>query len=166
MNIALYVRVSTEDQHPENQLQALKADAARRGWTIVKTYVDKGWSGTTTVRPSLTRLLKDATKTPRAFDAVMVWKLDRLARSVMDLATINETLDKAGVGFISLTEQFDLTTPHGKLLRTILSGFAQFERDILSERTKLGMERARRAGKHIGRPRKKEEVNGLSVVSS
>ena len=127
----------------------LDADGSSARPTLIR-----GWSGATAQRPALTRLLRDAAKSPRPFDAVMVWKLDRLARSVMDLAAINSTFDNAGVGFLSLTEQFDLTTPHGKLLRTILSGFAQFERDILSERTKLGMERARRAGKHVGRPRR------------
>jgi DNA invertase Pin-like site-specific DNA recombinase len=141
--------VSTADQHtiPE-QVRQLEQLARRRGWTIVRT-VREVASGATK-RAKRDALLDDARR--REIDAILVWKLDRWGRSVADLvATMNE-LTALGVVFVSMTEALDLSTPSGRALAGMLAVFAEFERDLLRERVRVGLERARRDGTRLGRP--------------
>jgi DNA invertase Pin-like site-specific DNA recombinase len=142
--------VSTSDQHtiPE-QVRQLTEFARRRGWKVVRI-VREVASGAAK-RAKRDELLADARR--REIDAVLVWKLDRWGRSVADLvATLNE-LAALGVAFVSITEALDLSTPSGRALAGMLAVFAEFERDMLRERVRGGLERARREGKHLGRPR-------------
>ena len=112
MSAALYARVSTLDQEPENQLQELRRYAEARGW-IVTEYIDKGVSGATDRRPAVDRLLADARR--RRFDVLVCWRLDRLGRNLKHLVTLIEELQSVGVAFVSLGEGIDCTTPAGKL---------------------------------------------------
>ena len=149
LRAAIYARVSTADQHtiPE-QVRQLEELARRRGWKIVRT-VREIASGASK-RAKRDELLDDARR--RELDAILVWKLDRWGRSVADLvATLNE-LTALGVVFVSMTEALDLSTPSGRALAGMLAVFAEFERDMLRERVRGGLERARREGKHLGRP--------------
>ncbi len=150
MKIALYARVSTEVQDPEVQLAALRAHALNRGWEVAGEYVDKGVSGAKDRRPALDRLLDGAWK--GWFQAVLVWRFDRFARSVKHLITALEQFRTLKVGFISLQEQFDTSTPIGQAMFTIIGAMAQLERDIIRERVKAGLDRARAKGVRLGRP--------------
>lgn len=149
MEIALYARVSTHDQQTlPMQLKAMREFAKKRKWKI-KEEVQEIGSGSKT-RPKREQLLKLARQ--RQIDAIIVWRLDRWGRSVSDLiGTIRELTD-IGVGFVSLTEALDLTTPAGKAMAGMLAVFAEFERDILRERVKAGIAHAREQGKAHGRP--------------
>lgn len=148
---ALYARVSTFDQDPQMQLDELRELARQRGWTATE-YVDHGVSGVRMKRPALGRLLEDARR--GKLDLVVVWKLDRLGRSMIDLANLLACLEKWQVGFLSLRDLgIDTTTPLGRLLMQLVAAFAQFERDLIRERTCAGLARARALGKVLGRPR-------------
>jgi DNA invertase Pin-like site-specific DNA recombinase len=124
---------------------------ARREWKLVETYVDHGISGSRDRRPGLDKLLADARK--RRFDVLVVWRSDRLFRSLRHMVNTLAELDAIGVHFVSATEAFDTTTPQGKLLLHLVSAFAEFERHTLIERTRAGMAAAKRRGAQIGRPR-------------
>jgi putative DNA-invertase from lambdoid prophage Rac len=149
MEIALYARVSTHDQQTlPMQLMAMREYAEKRKWNI-KIEIEEIGSGAKT-RPKREELLKQARR--RQVDAIIVWRLDRWGRSVSDLiGTIRELTD-IGVGFVSLTEALDLTTPAGKAMAGMLAVFAEFERDILRERVKAGIAHARAEGGAHGRP--------------
>jgi DNA invertase Pin-like site-specific DNA recombinase len=147
---AIYARVSTLDQEPENQLQELRGYVAARGWTCVE-FVDRGVSGSKDRRPSLDQLLTDARR--RKFDVVVCWRLDRLGRNLKHLITLLEDLQGLGVAFVSLSEGIDATTPAGKLQMHILGAIAEFERERIRERVLAGLQRARAQGKRLGRPR-------------
>jgi DNA invertase Pin-like site-specific DNA recombinase len=150
MKIALYARVSTDGQDPEVQLHALRAHATQRGWTIVEEFVDHGYSGAKEKRPALDRMIKAAWT--GTFQAVLVWRFDRFARSVKHLLTALEQFRSLKIHFISLQEQFDTSTPIGHVLFTIIGAMAQLERDIIRERVKAGLDRARSRGVRLGRP--------------
>ena len=158
MKIALYARVSTDGQDPEVQLQALRAHAANRGWTIVEEFVDHGYSGAKEQRPALDRMIKAAWT--GTFQAVLVWRFDRFARSVKHLITALEQFRSLNINFISLQEQFDTSTPIGHAMFTIIGAMAQLERDIIRERVKAGLDRARTRGVRleIGRASCRERV--------
>lgn len=151
MRVALYARVSTLDkgQNPEVQLAELRGWAARMGYKIVAEYVDH-LSGKNTKRPQLQKLMKDAVKGLRDIDVIVVWKLDRFGRSQRDLINLVEELQAAKVGFISYTENFDLTTTMGKAMFGILCVFAELERNNIRERTRAGMALARSQGRLPG----------------
>ncbi len=149
--VALYARVSTTDQHPEVQLGALRQYALDRGLAITEEYVDHGVSGAKDRRPALERLLADARR--RRFDAVACVKLDRLARSVRHLTTMAGELEALGVDLVVLDQAIDTSTPSGRLLFNVLGSIAEFERDLIRERTAAGLAAARRRGKRLGRPR-------------
>jgi len=149
--VALYARVSTTEQHPTVQLDPLRSYAAARGFEVASEYVDHGISGAKARRPALDRLLADARR--RRFDAVACVKLDRLARSVNHLTTLGQELAALGVDLIVLDQAIDTTTPAGRLLFNVLGSIAEFERDLIRERTVAGIEAARRRGARIGRPR-------------
>jgi len=145
----LYARVSTSDQQTlPMQNRAQREYAARRGWTVVMQVREIG-SGAAK-RQAREKLIEAARQ--RDIDVVLVWRLDRWGRSVTDLLATLEELDHLGVGFISLTEALDLTTPSGRVMAGLLAVFAEFEKDILRERTRAGLAQPRRHGKHLGRP--------------
>src|SRR5436190_2109031 len=148
MKAALYARVSTVDQEPENQLQELRRYVGARGWTGTE-YVDRGVSGTKDRRPALDRVMTDAKR--RRFDVLVCWRLDRLGRNLKHLITLLDELQSLGVAFISLAEGIDATTPAGKLQMHILGAIAEFERGRIVERVRAGLARARAQGKRLGR---------------
>ena len=150
--VALYARVSTIQQDPEVQLRELRSLAAARGWTVKKEYVDAGISGASTSRPELSRLLAEAHR--GRFAGILVWRLDRLGRSVRHLVTVVEDLLARGIEVISATEpHMDSTTPTGRLLRNIFASVAEYEREMIRERVVAGLRKAKASGKRIGRPR-------------
>jgi len=145
----LYARVSTNDQQTiPLQIRALREYAARRGWTIALQMKEVG-SGAS--QRQLRERLLDAARR-REIDVVLVWRLDRWGRSVADLLATLQELDHLGVGFVSLTEALDLTTPAGRAMAALLAVFAEFEREILRERVRAGLAHARQNGKRLGRP--------------
>jgi len=148
MKVCLYGRVSTRDQDPELQLVPLRAHAAQRGWEVTGEFVDRVCSGAKERRPALDRLMKGAWT--GQFHAVVVWRFDRFARSTKHLITALETFRSIHVGFVSLQEQFDTSTPIGQAMFTIIGAMAQLERDIIRERVKAGLERARARGTRLG----------------
>jgi putative DNA-invertase from lambdoid prophage Rac len=147
---ALYARVSSNDQQTlPMQNRALREYAARRGWTVAMQVREVG-SGAAK-REARERLLEAARR--REIDIVLVWRLDRWGRSVTDLLATLQELEHLGVGFISLTEALDLTTPSGRAMAGLLAVFAEFEKDILRERTRSCLAQARQKGKRLGRTR-------------
>ncbi len=148
---ALYARCSTHDkgQDPELQLVPLREYCQKRGFTIAGEYVDNGISGTKDRRPQLDRLMDVARK--RHIDHILVWKLDRFGRSLKQLVTTLDELLGLGIGFISYQDNLDLTTPQGRLMFHIIGAMAEFERELIRERVKAGLENARRKGKKLGR---------------
>jgi len=148
---ALYARCSTHDkgQDPELQLAPLREYCQRRGFEIAGEYVDNGVSGTKDRRPQLDRLMEAARK--RQIDVVMVWKLDRFGRSLKQLVTALDELSGLAVGFISYQDSLDLTTPQGRLMFHIIASMAEFERELIKERVKAGLDNAKRKGKRLGR---------------
>jgi DNA invertase Pin-like site-specific DNA recombinase len=151
MKVARYIRVSRLDQNPELQADATLDLIQRRGWTLAETYVDQGVSGARTRRPQLTRLLTDARR--RRFDMLVVYRSDRLFRSLRDMIATLDDLAAMGVGYVSVSEPFDTSTPSGKLLLHLVSALGEFERALLIERTKAGLQAAVRRGAKLGRPR-------------
>jgi DNA invertase Pin-like site-specific DNA recombinase len=145
----LYARVSTDDQQTiPLQMRALREYAARRGWVVALQVREIG-SGAS-ARQLREKLLEAARR--RELDVVLVWRLDRWGRSVTDLLATLQELDHLGVGFVSLTEALDLTTPAGRAMAGLLAVFAEFEREILRERVRAGLAHARHNGKRLGRP--------------
>jgi len=154
MKTAIYARVSTSDQNCEIQLVELRDYVARRGWEIAAEYVDAGFSGANASRPALDRLMADASR--RAFDCVMVWKIDRFGRSVLHLSQQLATLTTYGVRFIAVSQALDTdaSNPSSRLMLTILAGVAEFEGEIIRERMLSGVRAAKANGKSLGRPRR------------
>ena len=147
--VGLYARVSTHDQKTlPLQMRTMREYAAKRGWTVAVQIKEVG-SG------ALERELREkllAAARRREVDVVLVWRLDRWGRSLVDLVVTLKELAELGVGFVSLTEALDLTTPTGRAMAGLLSVFAEFEREILRERISAGIAEARLKGKHLGRP--------------
>jgi DNA invertase Pin-like site-specific DNA recombinase len=151
IKVALYARVSTANgQDPEMQLRELRDFCKSRGWTVADEFVDRGVSGAKDSRPELNRLMADAHK--RRFDVVVVWRFDRFARSVSHLLRALETFKALGIGFVSLSEQVDTSTPTGKMVFTVLGAVAELERSLIAERVKAGIRNARAKGQRVGRP--------------
>jgi len=150
MKVAIYVRVSKEDQHPENQIYELEEFAKDRNFDVYYTYVDK-ISGSKDSRPALNELMIDSRE--KRFNAVLVWKLDRLGRSLQHLIQIIQEWNNLGIDFICKTQPIDTTTNEGKLIFHIFGAIAEFERGIIRERINSGLDRARRQGKKLGRPK-------------
>jgi putative DNA-invertase from lambdoid prophage Rac len=147
--VGLYARVSTHDQQTLSlQMRAMREYAAKRGWTIAVQIEEVG-SGAAE-RELREKLLDSARR--REIDAVLVWRLDRWGRSLVDLVVTLKELAELGVAFVSLTEALDLTTPTGRAMAGLLSVFAAFEHEILRERIQAGIAEARLQGKHLGRP--------------
>jgi DNA invertase Pin-like site-specific DNA recombinase len=150
--VALYSRVSTTDETVENQLLELRRLADLRGWTVFREYNDEGVSGAKDRRPALDQLVADAKR--RRFDTVCCWKLDRLGRNLRHLVLMLDEFQALGIGFVTLGEGIDTSTPAGRLQTALLGAVAAFERERIVERVRAGMDRARAQGKHVGRPRR------------
>lgn len=146
---ALYVRVSTQDQQVANQFPDLERFAAGRDWRIVQTFTDDGISGSKEHRPGLDALRAAAARDE--FDVVLIWRIDRVARSAFHLLKLHAELEALGVALVSVTEGIDPTTPSGKLHLTVLAAVAEMERSVIIQRTKAGLETAKRNGKRLGR---------------
>lgn len=150
MRVAVYARVSTHDQQTLGmQVDVITSYVRDRGWKVVQRVEDVG-SGVKE-RRGREHLLKAARR--REIDVIVVWRLDRWGRSVADLLTTLHELTELNVGFVSLTEALDLTTPSGRAMAGMLAIFAEFEREILRERVKAGIAQARKEGRRHGRPR-------------
>ncbi len=152
MKVAIYVRVSTsdKDQDPETQLIHLRDYCIAQGWDVYREYVDKASATDIAHRTAWRELLDDAAK--HRFKTVLVFKLDRAFRSVKHMHDTLHTWEMLGIAFKSQREQFDTGTPIGRLMLNMLAALAEFELELIRERVKAGMERARRQGKRIGRP--------------
>jgi DNA invertase Pin-like site-specific DNA recombinase len=150
MRVVIYARVSTKDQSCDLQLRDLRAYCAARGFSGLCEYVDVGESGAKDSRPQLNELMAAARK--RQFDAVLVWRFDRFARSTKHLLLALEEFRSLGVQFFSYQENIDTSSPLGQALFTIVSAVAQLERDLIRERVSAGIRNARASGKHLGRP--------------
>lgn len=147
--VALYLRVSTLDQHPETQRYDLRQMAQQRGLEIVQEYVDHGISGTRTRRPALDQMMADARR--GRFDIVLVWACDRLARSTKHFLEVLDELNRLNIEFVSFREQLDTGGALGRAVVVIISAIAELERSLIVERVRAGMRRARLEGRHIGR---------------
>jgi DNA invertase Pin-like site-specific DNA recombinase len=145
---ALYMRVSTVDQHPETQLHDLRAMAQQRGLHIVSEYTDR-ISGTRARRPGLDELLRDARR--GRFQVLLVWASDRIARSVKHFLDVLDELNRLNIEFISFREQLDTGGPLGRAVVIIIGAVAELERNLIIERVRAGMRRAKLEGRHIGR---------------
>jgi DNA invertase Pin-like site-specific DNA recombinase len=150
---AIYARVSTahNGQSPEMQLAELREYCLRRQWQIAGEFVDAGVSGAKESRPELNRLMQDAKR--RQFDAVVVYRYDRFARSLRQLVNALAEFDALGIHFISLHEGVDTSTPNGRLVFGIFASIAEFERELIRSRVRSGLAAARAKGKRLGRPR-------------
>jgi len=145
---ALYLRVSTLDQHPETQLYDLHEMARQRGYQIIEEYEDR-ISGAKARRPGLDALLRDARR--GRFDVVLVWACDRIARSTKHFLEVLDELNRLNIEFISFREQIDTAGPLGRAVVVIIGVVAELERSLIIERVRAGMRRAKLEGRHIGR---------------
>ncbi len=156
---ALYIRVSTTDQDPAMQLSDLRRYVQQRGFSLYEEYIDVGISGTKTSRPALDALMSAARK--RLFDVVLVWRFDRFARSTKHLVDALQDFRALGINFISYQEAIDTSSPMGEAMYVIIGAMAKLERDIIVERVKAGMRKAKEQGKRIGRPKAVVDVNSI-----
>jgi DNA invertase Pin-like site-specific DNA recombinase len=159
MRIAIYARVSTKDQSCELQLRDLRAYCAAKGVEKIHEYVDVGQSGAKDSRPELNKLMDNARK--RQFDAIVVWRFDRFARSTKHLLLALEEFRSLGIQFISYQENIDTSSALGQALFTIVSAVSQLERDLIRERVTAGIRNARASGKMLGRPKNTVDRNDI-----
>ena len=157
MKVAIYARVSTSEQNVDMQLQELREYCSRMNYDIFQEYVDIGISGSKESRPQFNKLLDDMRK--KKFDAILVWKLDRIGRSLQHLLQILQELNYKNVGFISYNQNIDTTTASGKLLFQIMGAFAEFEREIIRERVKAGKAKSKKK-----QGRKPLKINKMEVL--
>ena len=167
MRVATYTRISTDEEHQPYSLEAQETRlaayiASQDGWELTRRYTDR-MTGSTLERPELQRALADARV--ERFDLLLVYRVDRLSRSVRGLAQILEELDHSHVVFRSATEPFDTGTPAGRMMVQMLGVFAEFERSIIQERVRAGLRRAKAEGKQLGRPRIAPEVEARIVAA-
>ncbi len=155
MKVGLHARVSTSDQNIETQLTILRDYCTRIGYEVADEYVDSGFSGKDDRRPEFERLLADVRQ--GRFAAVVVYKLDRIGRSLKHLLNLFEEFKARGIGFVSLSQNIDTTTPEGRMFLQMLMVLAQYERELIVARTLAGLERARREGKRLGRPKGRKD---------
>ena len=159
---AIYARVSTKDQSFEQQTKELRDYCMRKEYTIYKEYIDDGVSALKANRPAFQELLDDSAK--RKIDIILVYKLDRFGRSLKELLNTLDSLREQGVDFISYSQrEINTTTATGKLFFTQLAAFAEFERDLISERTKLKLQYLKSQGRRLGRPLKIDRVEVLRL---
>jgi DNA invertase Pin-like site-specific DNA recombinase len=148
--VAIYARVSTDRQTVDMQIHELKEYIKRRGWHLHREFIDQGYSGSDTKRPAFQDMMNEAKK--RKFDVLLVWKPDRLSWSMKDLDMVLNELGGLGIDFVSYDNNLDTSTPTGKLVFHVIGAVAEFEKDIIKERVKAGLENAKRKGKKLGRP--------------
>ena len=148
--VAIYARVSTDKQKVDMQLRELRSFVKRSGWKIYNEFIDHGFTGANTNRPAFNAMMDDAKK--RKFDVLLIWKLDRLSRSMKDLINTLDELDHYGINFISYDNNLDTTTPTGKLVFHVIGAVAEFEKDIIRDRVIAGLTHAKSKGKRLGRP--------------
>ena len=160
--VAVYARVSTSDQTVENQLQALRELANRKGWDVYGEYVDNVVSGTKRHRPEFDRMLRDAKG--NRFKVILVAKLDRLGRSFFHLFQVVDELNSMKIDIVTADGRVDTSTVAGKTFFVISSLFAEIERDLIAERTKSGLARARASGKRLGRPPQNIDLNRVAQL--
>ncbi len=156
MKAAIYARVSTTDQNASMQLADLRSMGLARSFEIVGEYVDT-ISGAKDSRPELNQLMSDARQ--GKFQAVLVWKLDRFARSLRHLVNAMEELQRYGVDFVSYSDPVDTSTPAGRLMFQIIGAMAEFERELTRERVRSGLANAKRQGRHLGRPKIRFDID-------
>jgi DNA invertase Pin-like site-specific DNA recombinase len=150
--VALYTRVSTlHGQDTEVQARELREYCVRRGWTISAEFSDSGWSGAKDSRPALDKMLRAARR--REFDVILIWKLDRLFRSLKSLVNMLAEFESLNVALVSLTDSLDLSTPQGRLMFQIIGAMSEFERSLIRERIMAGLRLAKLRGAKFGRPR-------------
>lgn len=164
MTAAIYARVSTDLQSPEMQLGEVREYCRRRGWEVAGEFIDQAASGTRESRPALNRLWADARR--RRFDAVVVYRYDRFARSLRQLVSALDEFRSLGIDFVSLHEGVDTSTPNGRLVFGIFATIAEFERELIRERVRSGMAAAKARGKQIGRPRARVDISEIQVLLS
>jgi DNA invertase Pin-like site-specific DNA recombinase len=164
MRVALYTRVSTNEQRVEMQLAELREYCQRRGWEIIEEYSDAGMSGARESRPALNRLMADARR--RRWDGLVVYRYDRLSRSLRQLVNTLCEFDALGIHFVSLHEGTDTSTPNGRLIFGIFASIAEFERDLIRSRVRSGLAAARARGQRLGRPQAKVDVELISQFRS
>ena len=162
MRCALYARVSTTEQTCDNQLIELRRYVEAREWTGTE-FIESGISGAKDRRPALDQLLMAVRR--RKVDVVAVWSLDRLGRSLRHLIALLDEFQGTGVGFISLREGLDCTTPAGRLQWQIIGAISEFERARIQERVKAGLARAKAQGTRLGRPRRRIDAERLATVA-
>lgn len=148
---AVYVRCSTDKQDTQLQKDDLISFCKRRGWDIYKVYEDKGISGSKDSRPALDELVKESRQ--GKFDVVLVWRFDRFGRSTAHLLNALSEFQSLSIDFVSLHEAMDTSTAAGKMLFSVISAVAEFERDIIIERVRAGVAKAKAQGVQFGRPR-------------
>jgi DNA invertase Pin-like site-specific DNA recombinase len=161
MRAAIYARVSTLEQHVENQLQELHTYVERRGWTVTE-FIDRGVSGAKDRRPALDEMLKLAKR--RKFDVLVCWRLDRLGRNLRHLILLLDELQALGIAFVSLAEGIDATTQAGRLQLHVLGAIAEFERARIQERVVAGLARDKAQGRKLGRPERHIDSECLATV--
>ena len=166
--VAIYARVSAEDQRCDLQLDELREYAGRRQWPVYAEYVDTNISGSKASRPQLNKLMKDASQ--HRFDTILVWKLDRFGRSVVNFVEQLRSLESYGVAFMCISQAIDTShsSPTSKLLMHILAAVAEFERSMIQERVKAGMKAAKHRGVYCGRRRNiwdREERFSMAVLA-
>jgi DNA invertase Pin-like site-specific DNA recombinase len=161
--VVLYTRVSTlKNQDCEVQARELREYCARRGWEIVAEFSDPGFSGARDSRPALDKMLRAARR--REFSSIVIWKLDRLARSLRHLVNLLSEFEALDVSLVSLTDSLDLSTPQGRLMFQIIGAMSEFERSLCRERIMAGLRAAKARGAKFGRPRVEvdtEKIQGL-----
>jgi DNA invertase Pin-like site-specific DNA recombinase len=161
---ALYLRVSTGEQTTANQRLELETVARQRGWAVVAVYEDQGISGAKgrQQRPQLDRMLKDAVR--GRFDLLAAWAVDRLGRSLQDLVATLGDLEAAKVALYLHRQAIDTSTPSGRAMFGMLGVFAEFERAMVQERVRAGLERAKAAGRKLGRPKVDVDEDRIKVA--
>jgi DNA invertase Pin-like site-specific DNA recombinase len=162
MRVAAYARVSTNNHHqdPEVQLRDIRAFCQYKGWEIVETYIDRGVSGAKASRPELNRMMADARD--KKFDAVIVWKFDRFARSASHMLRALEEFKTNDIAVVSTTENIDTSTPMGKMVFTVVAAVAEMERAVTVERIHAGLRNAKAKGKKLG-PRFQHDIDLAAV---
>ena len=166
--VVAYIRVSTDKQSVENQLNELTSVADRNGWELVHTYCDKGISGAfgRDKRPAFDELLKDANR--KEFDGILVWSIDRIGRSLQDLISFLDDVQSKDIDLYIHQQGLDSSTPTGRLMFSLVGSFAEYERTLIKERVRAGMERAKKSGtksgRAIGRPTNVNDGTKSAVI--
>ena len=162
MRVLGYARVSSRDQDLEIQIQEIKKFCGYRNFDLVKIYVDKA-SGKNIEREGFREMMEVLHKQRLGADGIVVYKIDRIGRNLKNLIDIIDDLGKMNVQFISITDNFDTTTPQGILMFQMVGAFAEYERKLINERTRLGIDEALKSGIRFGRPKKNVDLNAIKA---